>query len=79
MAFNDSFADCKAYTGARILFPSMQALKNNKYPFCLVRIYSDAIVFDREYPFISFSFGCDMNFQRLFAMELQCVTYKVLK
>ena len=57
MALYNSLADRQAYTGPGVFLSTMQALEDDKDALGILRVYTNAVVAHREYPFLSFCPG----------------------
>ena len=79
MAFDDLFANGKPYPRPGVVFFAMQSLENNEYAVVILRVYSDTIVADGEYPLILFFLRRNMYTRRRLAAEFKGVANKILK
>ena len=79
MLLDDLFADRQADAVARILGAGVQALKDDEDVLAVLRCDADAVVRDREHPFIGLLFRADLHRRSFGSAELKRVADQILK
>ena len=79
MPFYDLFANGKPNAGASVFAAGMQALKDKKNSFKVLRLNTNAIIAHAEMPGIQIIFNRNMDLRRALAAELDGVTDQVLE
>jgi len=73
VSFDDLPAKRKTNARPRILFFTVQALKNDKNPLRVLRVDADTVIAKRETPFLTIALGRYMNGRPLIATKLDGV------
>ena len=61
MPLNDLTADRQSDTCSRVIIPAVQALKDDKHPFGILRVDSNSIVANKAKPFFTHLSGADVD------------------